>query len=67
MKVDRQTICMGERVLGGAAWMIGIRYTEAPQGGVDDAASAEELPDEPAPEVAAAAGDTHHRAATHPL
>jgi hypothetical protein len=33
---------------------------------VDDAASAEELPDEPAPEVAAAAGDTHHRAATHP-
>lgn len=57
---------MGERVLGGAAWMIGIRYTEAPQGGVDDAASAEELPDEPAPEVAAAAGDTHHRAATAP-
>jgi len=35
--------------------------TEAPQGGVDDAASAEELPDEPAPEVAAAAGDAHHR------
>jgi hypothetical protein len=35
---------------------------------VDDAASAQELPDEPAGEVAAAAGDAHYRLrrAAHP-
>ena len=54
---------------GAARVLFGRVRTEAPQGGVDDAASAEELPDEPAPDVAAAAGDAHHRvrrAGAHP-